>query len=65
MPAREVPPASANFDYGGPLTELLLLGNVALRSKTQIHWDRENMKATNAPEADEFIRPVYHNGWTL
>ncbi|MGD8538195.1 MAG: Gfo/Idh/MocA family oxidoreductase [Candidatus Aminicenantes bacterium] len=58
-------PASANFDYGGPLTELVLLGTVAMRTQKKLYWDGPNMKATNAPEADEYIRPVYHNGWTL
>lgn len=58
-------PASANFDFGGPLTELVLLGTVAMRTKKKLYWDGPNMKATNAPEADEFIRPEYHNGWTI
>jgi predicted dehydrogenase len=58
-------PSSANFDYGGPLTELVLLGVVAMRMQKKLYWDGPNMKATNAPEADEYIRPEYHNGWTL
>jgi predicted dehydrogenase len=58
-------PSSANFDFGGPLTELVLLGTVAMRTKKKLYWDGPNMKATNAPEADEFIRPEYHNGWKL
>jgi predicted dehydrogenase len=58
-------PSSANFDYGGPLTELVLLGVVAMRTQKKLYWDGPNMKATNAPEADEYIRPEYHNGWKL
>jgi predicted dehydrogenase len=58
-------PASSNFDYAGPMTEVILLGNVALRTGKKLTWDGANMKATNAPEADEYIRPEYHNGWTL
>lgn len=58
-------PASANFDFGGPLTELVLLGTVAMRTEKKLYWDGPNMKATNAPEADKYIRPEYHNGWTL
>ena len=58
-------PASANFEYGGPLTEMVLLGNIAMRTGKKLQWDGPNMKALNAPEADEFIRPEYHNGWTL
>lgn len=58
-------PASSNFDYAGPMTEVILLGNVAMRTGKKLNWDGVNMKATNAPEADEYIRPEYHNGWTL
>ena len=58
-------PASSNFDYAGHLTEVVLLGNVALRTGRKLTWDGENMKATNAPEADEYIRPEFHNGWTI
>ena len=58
-------PASSNFDYGGPLTEMVLLGNVALRTGKKIYWDGANMKATNAPEADEYIKPAFREGWSL
>ncbi len=58
-------PASSNFDYAGPMTEVILLGNVALRTGKKLAWDGPNMKATNAPEADRYIRPEYHNNWTL
>ncbi|MGD8499840.1 MAG: Gfo/Idh/MocA family oxidoreductase [Phycisphaerales bacterium] len=58
-------PASSNFDYAGRMTEVILLGNVALRTGKKLSWDGPNMKATNAPEADKFIRPEYHNEWTL
>jgi len=59
------PKPSANFDYSGPMTEVILLGNVALRTGEKLYWDGKNMKATNCPEADRFIHPEYHNGWTL
>jgi len=49
-------PASSNFDYAGPLTEVILLGNVALRTGRKLDWDGPNMKATNAPEADRYTR---------
>ena len=58
-------PASSNFDYSGPLTELVLLGNVALRTRKKIYWDGPNMKATNAPEADKYINPTFREGWSL
>ncbi|MBN2374816.1 MAG: Gfo/Idh/MocA family oxidoreductase [Sedimentisphaerales bacterium] len=58
-------PASSNFDYAGPLTETVLLGNVALRTGKKLYWDGPSMKATNAPEADQFIKPQFRPGWTL
>jgi len=57
--------ASSNFDYSGHLAEVVLLGNVAMRTRKKLLWDGVNMKATNCPEADQYIRPEYHNGWTL
>ena len=58
-------PASSNFDYAGPMTEVILLGNVAMRTGEKLLWDGGNMKATNSAQADKYIRPEYHNGWTL
>ena len=59
------PAASANFEYGARLTELALLGNVALRVGKKIKWDAANMKATNAPEADAFIKENCRKGWEI
>jgi predicted dehydrogenase len=58
-------PASSNFEYGARLTEIVLLGNVALRTKKLLQWDGPNMKATNAPEADAFIKETYRAGWEI
>jgi predicted dehydrogenase len=59
-------PSSANFDYSGPMTEVVLLGALAQRMQNKkLDWDGKNMKVTNAPEADQYIRPQFHNGWTL
>ena len=63
--AKGGPPASANFDYAGPLAELVLLGDVALRTGQKLWYDGEAMKARNAPAADAYIRPQYRAGWTL
>jgi predicted dehydrogenase len=59
------PPALANFDYAGPLTEIVLLGNLALQLGKPIHWDTANLTATNAPEAGELIRRQYRKGWEI
>jgi len=54
-----------NFEYGGRLIENLLLGIVACRVGKKLEWDHENLKATNCPEADKFIRKQYRQGWRL
>jgi len=58
-------PASSNFDYAGPMTESILLGNVALRTGKKIYWDSPTLKAVNLPEADQFIKPAFREGWGL
>jgi hypothetical protein len=54
---------SANFEYAGWLTEANHLGNVAYRVGKKLQWDPEKLKATNAPEADQYIRRPYRKGW--
>jgi predicted dehydrogenase len=57
--------SSANFEYAGWLTEANHLGNVAYRVGKKLEWDSVKMRATNAPEADQFIRRAYRKGWEL
>jgi predicted dehydrogenase len=57
-------PAS-NFDYAGPLTETILLGNVAALAGGKLEWDGPNMKVTNMPEANRLLRRTYRAGWSL
>ena len=66
------PPARSNFDWAGPLTEVVLLGNVALRMEKQLYekglklrYDCPAMKVTNLPEANGYIRDEYREGWSL
>ena len=54
-----------NFDYASALTKAVLLGNVAFRTGKKLQWDPVNLKATNCPEADAFIRRPYREGWSL
>jgi predicted dehydrogenase len=60
-------PASANFEYGAGLTEIGLLGLVAMRlgNGKKITWDAKAAKATNAPEADEYLKESYRPGWEI
>jgi predicted dehydrogenase len=59
------PKPLADFDYSGPLTEMVLLGNVAIRTGGKLTWDSTNMKVTNVPEANEYLHREYREGWTL
>ena len=58
-------PAGADFAYSGPLTETCLLGNIAKRLDTRILWDAANLKVTNLPEAEKYVRTPYRKGWSL
>src|SRR5204862_7395019 len=58
-------PTTCNFDYSGALTEANHLGNVAYRTGRKLTWDAQKLKATNAPEAERFIRREYRRGWKL
>ena len=60
------PPAMSNFPgYATPLTETILLGNLAIWSGKKVEWDAKNMKAKGAPELDALIRTEYRDGYTL
>jgi len=56
---------TCNFDYGGALTEAVLLGAVAYRTGKKLQWCPRELKARNAPEADRFIRKEYRKGWEI
>ena len=58
--------AVSHFDYAGPFTETVLLGNVALRFPGErLMWDAATMKVSNKPEADQYVQHNYRPGWTL
>jgi hypothetical protein len=58
-------PAGSNFDYGGPLTELGLLGAIAVRFPThKLEWDAAQARFTNLDDANTYLVPVYRDGWT-
>ena len=56
-------PTTCNFEYSGWLTEANHLGNVAFRTGRTLQWDAAKMKATNAPEAGQFLKREYREGW--
>jgi len=64
--------AGSNFDWAGPLTESVLLGNVALRVQLRedltlckLLWDPAGFRFTNLEEANQFLRNEYRAGWSL
>jgi predicted dehydrogenase len=58
--------AGSNFDYGGPLTQVALLGIIALRFPGQtLQWDDRAMRFTNHEAANGLVRASYRTGWSL
>jgi len=57
--------AGSHFGCSGPLTEICLLGNIAKRVDARIVWDASNLKVTNLPEANQYVRTEYRPGWSL
>jgi predicted dehydrogenase len=58
--------AVSSFDYAGPFTETVLLGNLAVLYPGQkLNWDGPNLKVTNAEAANEFVKPKFRAGWSL
>jgi hypothetical protein len=60
----EIPHAGSHFDYACPLTELVNVGVLAIRSGKTIEWDAAAMKVKNAPEFDAWIKEPVREGWS-
>ena len=59
-------PAGSSFAYGGPLTEIALLGAIAIRFPGQeLRWDAQEMRFANLADANAFVGPPYREGWKL
>ncbi|MEO1011190.1 MAG: Gfo/Idh/MocA family oxidoreductase [Bacteroidota bacterium] len=72
---------TSSFDYAGPMTETVLMGNLAIRSymlqrenpegkmdffaRKKLLWDGENMRITNMEEANQFVGRTYREGWAM
>lgn len=79
--SKEAEALSSRFDVAGPLTETVLMGNLALQSydirtkakagwnfpgrNIQLKWDGPNMEVTNFEAANAFVKRTYSQGWTL
>jgi hypothetical protein len=65
-------PAGSNFDFAGPLTEVVLMGNIALRlelrealKRQKLLWDAEKKEFSNLPEANAFLKKTYREGFSI
>ncbi|MCP4639015.1 MAG: Gfo/Idh/MocA family oxidoreductase [bacterium] len=58
--------AGANFDFSGPLTETVLLGNIASRFPDEtLEWNAKKLKFRNSDDANDCIRRKYRKGWRV
>ena len=57
-------PGGAKFEFEGPVTEAVLLGNVALRTGKKLYWDGPNMKVLNPTEAQQYVSCEYRPGFS-
>jgi len=59
-------PAGSNFEYGGTMTEIGLLGMIAIRmGGKKLEYDAKAMRFTNSTEANKHLDPPYRKGWSL
>jgi len=59
-------PAGSDFvNHAAHLAEVVLLGNIAIRTNQKLLWDGENLRFTNSDEANALINPSYRTGWSL
>ena len=56
---------SCHFGYSSRISEAVLLGNVAYRSGTKLHWNAADLTVTNSPQSNDLLRREYRAGWTL
>jgi len=60
----EGPKPVSNFvDHAGPLTEMVLAGNLSVRLGKKIDWDMKNMEARGMPEVKAMLKRTYRAGW--
>jgi hypothetical protein len=57
--------ASVKFEYGAALTEIGLLGLVAMRTRKKIYWNAQAMRCDNASEAYKFLKETYRPDWEV
>lgn len=61
----EGPECGSNFDYAAPMSEVALLGVLAQRFGGRLEWDSKNMRITNRPELNAFVKEPVRSGWEV
>ena len=55
----------SRFEIAGPFTEMVLLGNLAVRAGEKVLWDTKKLRSLNSDKANSFVRGEYRKGWKL
>jgi hypothetical protein len=55
----------SHFEYSAALTEMVLLGNVALQAGEPIEWDRARMEVVSPSDANQYVGRQYRKGWSI
>ncbi|TKJ38860.1 MAG: oxidoreductase [Planctomycetes bacterium B3_Pla] len=58
-------PAGCNFDQASLITEVVLLGNIAIRTAKTLDYNAEAMRFTNNEAANKYVNEPYRSGWHL
>lgn len=58
-------PASCNFDYSGPMTETVLLANIAYRVQGGFDWDHASLRPVGNTAAENYVRTHFRKGWEV
>jgi len=58
-------PGCSDFSITTPYAEWLALTAIALHVPGKLEWDAKNLRFTNNPDANRFVKPVFKSGWEL
>ena len=57
--------ATCDFEYSGPLSETVLLGNVGYRAGKAFDWNAKTLEVTGSDKAASLIRTEFRAGWEV
>lgn len=59
------PTPGSNFDYAVPLSEMVLLGVIAVRTGRRVEWDAQRGRITNDPSLNRYVDTAAQAGWRV